>query len=441
MDPDEKWIHRDKLAKIESEELQAAGINLPSSGRSRTGNRRAASQDDANATQNGIDEMPDAKRLRAASPADEGLEQERMTWDLRSPEEIAADDERAAAHMYAHPVVRRSGSRIPVLSSSTPRTRRRNTNNAGDEDGLQSRSRANSHGSQVLLDEYDQTAADAPPTPAMVRPSSRNGLGTSPTKNGLTKLPSPSSNTATTTPSGNRKASAPVSGTKTAKTTNLKARSASSNAPNTATSPSTNRPVTRSGDDGTRPRTAVNRPEGDPPWLATMYKPDPRLPPDQQIIPTHARRVQQQQWTDDGAIPSTYDRDFSPLAIHTADGLKPPTPTQSPTKDNTELLPPPPPLSPSDPNERENTWPLKSLSPSPNLMPNGRPGTSGTDHGGYSTMPNIKKSPRMDSFGPQSPRMGGQPTSLNRIQQPIPPDEDEEKGRKKKGGCGCCIVM
>jgi hypothetical protein len=31
-----KWIHRDKLARIESEELQAAGIILPRSSRSRS---------------------------------------------------------------------------------------------------------------------------------------------------------------------------------------------------------------------------------------------------------------------------------------------------------------------------------------------------------------------------------------------------------------------
>jgi len=33
------------------------------------------------------------------------------------------------------------------------------------------------------------------------------------------------------------------------------------------------------------------RPEGDAPWLAEMYKPDPRLPQEEQIIPTHAKRL------------------------------------------------------------------------------------------------------------------------------------------------------
>lgn len=37
----------------------------------------------------------------------------------------------------------------------------------------------------------------------------------------------------------------------------------------------------------------INRPEGEPPWLATMYKPDPHLPPDEQMLPTHAKRLEE----------------------------------------------------------------------------------------------------------------------------------------------------
>lgn len=48
----------------------------------------------------------------------------------------------------------------------------------------------------------------------------------------------------------------------------------------------------------------LNRPEGDPPWLATMFKPDPRLPPEQQMLPTHAKRLAMQQGT---FIPPTWD--------------------------------------------------------------------------------------------------------------------------------------
>lgn len=98
---------------------------------------------------------------------------------------------------------------------------------------------------------------------------------------------------------------------------------------------SAQRPKSRAGLE-TRPPTAVNRPEGEPPWLATMYKPDPRLPPDQQLLPTHAKRMQQRDeamraaktnGTDgysDGNIngSSGAGHDPVPLAVHTKDGLR-----------------------------------------------------------------------------------------------------------------------
>lgn len=39
----------------------------------------------------------------------------------------------------------------------------------------------------------------------------------------------------------------------------------------------------------------IDRPEGEAPWLATMYKPDPHLPPDEQMLPTHAKRLAEEQ--------------------------------------------------------------------------------------------------------------------------------------------------
>jgi len=44
-----------------------------------------------------------------------------------------------------------------------------------------------------------------------------------------------------------------------------------------------------------------------------MYKPDPRLPPDQQVIPTHAKRMQQEQWEKEGKFGNVYDTSFRPL--------------------------------------------------------------------------------------------------------------------------------
>lgn len=175
-----------------------------------------------------------------------------------------------------------------------------------------------------------------------------------------------------------------------------------------------------------RPRTAVNRPEGEPPWLATMYRPDPMLPPDQQIIPTHARRQQQAQWTEDGSVPKTYDRDFTPLAVHTPAELakQQPSDPQSPTNEKFDTQ-----------NDDGTAWPLKPMS-SVRSTQNGRPGTSGSLTGGYSTMPKISNPPI------HSPRMGsvssGKAAPPQRFQEQRPALDDDETVKK---GCGCCIVM
>jgi len=310
--------------------------------------------------------------------------------------------------MYAHPLLRKSGSKIPVLTSSplpipqehierdTPLVRRRTISDSmSPEDGIavfRSRPRKKSTGSSPLRDDND---AWSTPVPTKASPS---------------KTRSPPSSPPTT--STGRKASVTMGTRKTSKSS--------------ATPSANQRPGTRSGELD-RPRTAVNRPEGDPPWLATMYKPDPMLPPDQQIIPTHARRQQQAQWQDQGAIPTTYDRNFSPLAIHTGHTfVKEPAPN---------LLSSP---SPEREEERDDmAWPLKPV-PSVRNSVNGRPGTAGSSHGGYSTMPRVT-SPAII----QSPRMGNissTPARPDRMQvRRLEPDEMEEKTKGK--GCGCCIVM
>src|SRR6201999_1549016 len=60
----------------------------------------------------------------------------------------------------------------------------------------------------------------------------------------------------------------------------------------------TQRPGTRSGE--TPPGSSNKRPEGDPPWLSSIYSPDPKLPPEQQLLPTVAKRLQQEQWEREG---------------------------------------------------------------------------------------------------------------------------------------------
>lgn len=425
-DDPEGWIHRDKLAKIESEELQAAGLNLATARRNGPKTlKRDTSLGRPSEEKNGYDSRAgetDGGRPRVAQPQPlEEIEDDQPHWDFRTPEEIAADQ---SSQIYLTPMARKSGSKIPVLTTSplpipqeridrdTPLVRKRTISNSmSPEDGipvLKSRTRRGSTGSQQLLqDEVDSLAN----TPVPTSTKSQMQKSGSPTKTKAKPVqPSPPGT------SGDRK----VSGTARKPSTNNK----------TGVTPSPNqRPGTRSGELD-RPRTAVNRPEGDPPWLATMYKPDPRLPPDQQIIPTHARRQQQVQWDEEGAIPNTYDRNFSPLAIHSPNGLV------NPHSPNLPSSPSPNPGKTPD----ANAWPLKTT-PSVRNSVNGRPGTAGSSNAGYSTMPRVQ-SPAVI----QSPRMGsisstpGQPPPSTRMQvQRLEHNDMDEKVKDK--GCGCCVVM
>jgi hypothetical protein len=428
-DDPEGWIHRDKLARIESEELQAAGITLPTARRVISKNDRRGTSVDRSAEEVNKPELGsqrsygrEEKRQRISSPVEEeDNPQEQRSWDLRTPAEIAADEATQSSPIYINPVLRKSGSRIPVLTSSplpipqehierdTPLPRSRAASGTASENqemiAPRIRVRDNSVGSQVLLD--DGEPVNGTPTPAPGNAAAgKSSVQGSPTKAKPAKSPTgtPVTSTARKTTPTTRKAS---------NTTKTSAATPSNSSPAV-------RPGTRSGETE-RPRTAINRPEGDPPWLATMYKPDPRLPPDEQIIPTHAKRQQQAQWSEAGAVPKTYDREFSPLEVHTEDGLKQPTPSAA--------IP--------ETEDQVNTWPLKPML-SIRSTSTSRPDTSGSATAGYSTMPKVANTPPVGSITSpkvQSPTSGTfQP---NRFQQQQPPEEPEQK----EEGCGCCVVM
>jgi hypothetical protein len=428
-DDPEGWIHRDKLARIESEELQAAGITLPTARRAISKNGRRGTSVERPAEEVNRPELStqrsygrEEKRQRVSSPVEEeDNAQEQQNWDLRTPAEIAADEAAQSSPVYINPVLRKSGSRIPVLTSSplpipqehierdTPLPRSRAASGTAGENqemiAPRVRVRGNSVGSQGLLD--DGEPVNGTPTPAPGNAAAgKSSVQGSPTKAKPAKSP-----TGTLVASTARKATPTTR--KTSNTTKVSAVTTSN------TSPAA-RPSTRSGESD-RPRTAVNRPEGDPPWLATMYKPDPRLPPDEQIIPTHAKRQQQAQWSETGAVPKTYDREFSPLEVHTDDGLKQPTFS----------------AALSEKEDQGHTWPLKPMA-SVRSTSTGRPGTSGSTTAGYSTMPKVVNTPPVGSITSpkvQSPTSGTfQP---NRLQQQQPPAEPEQK----EGDCGCCVVM
>lgn len=372
-----RWIHRDKLARIESQELQAAGIILPRSRAASKASRREHSRDKQG---NGHRSEQAQSRQRIESlPTEEEEEggQESMNWDLRMPEEAAEDQEEGFQDVSGGvkgvsriPVSKSSPIPIPIqhLERDTPIRRKQSEQWAGEDDVISSpRMRGRSESVKVLED------SQATPTP----PANRAASGSSPKK-------------------AARKGSGPT--TRAASTQRPKTRSASNR------DGPAQRPPTRSGDSGSG--SSTKRPEGDPPWLATMYKPDPRLPPDQQLLPTVAKRLQQEQWKKDGKIANAYDTSFEPL---NDEGFPPPGPAHEPVE-----------VPEQKPEEHGAEWPLRG--PKSPTLSTGRPGTAG----GYSTMPKI-------SSAPQPQEAVSSPLVPVRIQEP--PTE------AKKAGCGCCVVM
>lgn len=378
---DSRWIHRDKLAKIENEELQAAGIFVPRSrapSKQRVTRERSQSRRTAEHSQNRSRKNSSVVDHRPAELA------HTPSWDLRTPEEIA--EEEAVAYFTSNGL--KNGSRIPVAKTSP---------------------------APIAVDYHDRASrklAESPEDENMLysKPSSRSGSMSA----GMEPTPAMGSNAAArrsvtdvspkkgTTPAA-RKVSAPVK-TPPGQASRPKTRSGSN---------SGNRPSTRSGE---------KPPEGDPPWLINSYRPDPRLPPDQQILPTVARRMQQEKWEKEGKFGDIYDRDFRPLN----DKVLPQRPegARSPDGEQDEEAKP------------QGEWPLKpEAARSPNLR-----------QGSYSTMPKITDKPPLSPMSPLRPttpqvtQPPPQQPAEAQTQAPERPEEMEVE-EPKKGGCGCCIVM
>lgn len=386
-DSDEsKWIHRDKLAKIESEELQAAGIFIPRA-RAPSKQRRDRSQSRLRRGTDASEQSRSRSRKNSTTAEYRTAEPPAPLWDLRTPEEIAEEE----ANNYFASASAKGGSRIPVAKTSPApipldyldrSTGARRQSESPDEESLvyhKTRARSASGGARDL-------------DPANIA-GKRSITDTSPKK----------------TPASSRKSSGP------------------SKPPSSA-----GRPKTRSGRDAstTRPSTRsgeLKQPEGDPPWMLNSYKPDPRLPPDQQLLPTVARRLQQEKWEKEGKFGDVYDKDFRPLNDNVF--LKPPESEKAPTDEAQEQQQP------------ADEWPLKPdtvrKSPEPPKSPLARPGS-------YSTMPKIADKANMSPLpsplattAPQLPR----PQQQTRPEPIAQPPQDKQEEKEEKGGCGCCVVM
>jgi hypothetical protein len=155
-----------------------------------------------------------------------------------------------------------------------------------------------------------------------------------------------------------------------------------------------------------------------------MYKPDPRLPPDQQIIPTHAKRMQQEQWESEGRVGSMYDTDFRLLNTEEMNGQR---------------------LSQVDPialereRERESgQWPLstpeKHPSPSDEKADPVADKSPVVEKSQFKLTPTIPQGPRVPSPKPGSiKRAPSEKPNTTRLPEPTE-DIPEKKGK-------CCIVM
>ncbi|RKF62638.1 hypothetical protein OnM2_032057 [Erysiphe neolycopersici] len=361
-----RWIHRDKLAQIESQELQAAGIaiNQPrASGKAQ--NRRGDSKDlqinnntriDASQKRQWIDPMP----------TEEEEAPENSSWDLRLPEEVAAEDGftdigNGVKSISKIPVCKKSPFPIPTvhLERDTILPRKKSGLQIGEEEVL----------STTKMREQSN----------------------------ITKEPA-----ITINPGSKRVASESFI----VKKSDLRSRSVSvsretTNRPSTRSGPNIHTISSRATENG---YASTKRPEGDPPWLSSMYKPDPRLPPEQQLLPTIAKRLQQEKWEREGKFGNIYDTSFRPLNDQSPAIRSVSSPMQI--------------TVPKDQSHEE--WPLQS--PKSASLSTGRPGTAG----GYSTMPRIIDPPS---------NVIPLPTPKHPAKETQPPKVE------KKEKCGCCILM
>ncbi|USP78450.1 hypothetical protein yc1106_05724 [Curvularia clavata] len=309
---EDNWIHRDKLKEIETRELEEAGFRVgrssrSNSRRSQSTGRRARDRTNSESTertQNGDERHEPRKRVSTIPAGDEEAYEE--DYHTGSPNSQGETVEFQPMASKGNHTVRPSTSRIPLPKTSgipvpasvaerdapLPRSRSGSAHMNGDSIAtMGARVRSGSVGSQVLLDDYE----DGNPRYGGHRRNTSTGSMSPP------KSPqkSPVKGKAPTKPNTNASSSRKTSVQK----KQTKPRTTSS------TSPPNRRPGTSGNGIATRPTTA-HRPEGEAPWIASMYKPDPRLPPDQQIIPTHAKRMQQEQWENEGRVGSMYDKDF-----------------------------------------------------------------------------------------------------------------------------------
>jgi len=407
------WIHRDKLKEIEIREMEAAGFRV---GRNSRSNSRSQSRTQRSRSRRGSEtdhgeERSEVRRMVSPIPAeDEDAEADYQTGSPTTYQEFAPDHNPSSPRSNTHNG-RPSTSRIPLPKTSgipvsaamaerdgaLPRSRNGSESwNGNPANGA--RQRSGSIASQFLLDPEDDTQTTPPHGHKRTISGTNGSPPKSPQKSPMkAKVPGKPVPT-----SGARKTSVKV---------HPKNRQPSGTTPK--------RPGT-SGGGASRPTTS-HRPEGEAPWIATMYKPDPRLPPDQQIIPTHAKRMQREQWENDGRTASMYDKDFQML---NTDEFPDKRLSQLSQLQHTDL----------EKAQDNGTWPLPSPEKEPPPSPE-KLDTKNDQGGAYKLTPTIPQSPRVPSpkLAPPIEPPSASPPKTTRLPEPV------EEAKEKKG-C-CCIVM
>ncbi|KAG8623359.1 hypothetical protein KVT40_008335 [Elsinoe batatas] len=341
---DSAWIHRDKLAQIETQEMQEAGLRVrrPSSRSARSRSRSVTRSASRNSEIRRRDSSQPTTRSHSGDGLNSVMQYDDM-HDLTVPP-VPIDSESYSRHNSG--LVETSGfgfedapehsprmrsnsrpgtSRIPVsrnspaplsnaiLERDSPLDRSRNGSLAlssspevTQKPKMMHRPRSQSLGSQMMLDEAGQQETKLPRS----RPASMH-LTNSPMLN--------NDSSATSSPNLSK---SPKPAPLNPKKNHTRNTSTSTKARVVSTSSTKDSPSARPKSSHARPR-SVHRPEGEAPWIATMYKPDPMLPPDQQILPTHAKKMMQERWAAEGATGGTYDKDFNLLNSKTITPPKP----------------------------------------------------------------------------------------------------------------------
>ncbi|KOS17346.1 hypothetical protein ESCO_006424 [Escovopsis weberi] len=420
---EDKWIHRDKLAKIENEELQAAGfyIQRPRAQSKQRRERDRSARRDTDASEDG------RRRSRTSDfviGALEGMGGE--SWDLRTPEEIAE----AEANAYFVQNGSKGGSRIPVAKVSPAPI------------------------SQDYLERETLAARKASEGPdaehaTITLPKSRSRSASASIREAAGHEATVKDSTPATT------------GRARTGTDSSKRSTASKKTP------------AKAGGTTTRPKTR-RAPEGDPPWMFASYKPDPRLPPEEQLIPTVARRLAQEKWEKEGKFGDIYDKDFRPLNDHSflnmpefKDTLQldpnkeedqketeEQTPGSSQDQDQTQVQAPEMPKEqpqqqgpehlredkPDQSSEQTQAplseWPLKAEMSKASTMREGSSSSSMPKLSGKAPGDSVS-SPRA-SMNPEAAARPRSKQSVEKKVQRVPSLSDAEE---KKAGCACCVVM